>query len=345
MASQQDMLNSAYSWYAQQGVAPEAALELAIQAVQAAGMKESKKQPRSIEDIFQTDVGAIAGASTPGAYLAPEETFTEYSDEEIMSVSAPQYYDMYRYRQENKGKPNADTLAIKIFELVEQGMPYLEAERIIRNEVAGSSKDAVLGQQRYIELAAFAKNLYSQRDAFIAAKGAQTKGYNEALQSDAYTEAGLPRPTTKGGPSYGIPTYEPQLTLTGEKGRGLVGPTSSRLTGGTQGAVLPPELESFYQLVGGIAEEKFGKARKTIAPAVQERARLAAMGEMAGPPSPIDPKFLAGAQLTPQESQALILQENRKRKLYDELAKRVSPIIGARTPYTDAMKARLQVGP
>lgn len=333
MASQQDMLNSAYSWYAQQGVAPEAALELAIQAVQAAGMKESKKQPRSVEDIFQTDVGAIAGASTPGAYLTPQETFIPQSQEEIEATYAPQLIELRTYAAAN---PNS--IEAKIYDDIIKGVPYTQivAKLSTPGGYPGLDVSAETQAVKFQEYAAFAKYIKSQKDEVDKQLGLQSKEFTQA--EDAYTKAGLPKPVTKGGPRYEVPTYQPRATLPG-------GQAGAGLTIG-ENAVIPPELQDFYSVVGDIAAEKIPVPTPSAA---AREAKTKAMKGMVGP-SLEEAKTFAELTnpATPQGnllSQAQILQENRRKRLYDELAKRVAPIVGARTPYTDAMKARLQVGP
>jgi len=332
MASQQDMLNSAYSWYAQQGVAPEAALELAIQAVQAAGMKESKKQPRSIEDIFQTDVGAIAGASTPGAYLTPQETFVPQSVEEIEATYAPQLIELRDYANKN---PNSVEAAI--YNDIIDGIPYTEIIRKLSTagEYAGLDVSAETQAVKFQEYAAFAKYIKAQKDEVDKQLGIQSKEYTQA--QDAYTKAGLPKPVTKGGPRYEVPTYQPRATLPG--GQAGAGYTTAENT------VIPPELQDFYSVVENVTREKIPVP--SLGASLKE-AKTQAMKGMVGPSleeakiyAELNPTTAQGKLLT----QAQILQENRRKRLYDELAKRVSPTIGARTPYTDAMKARLQVGP
>lgn len=325
MASQQDMLNSAYSWYAQQGVAPEAALELAIQAVQAAGMKESRKQPRSIEDIFQTDVGAIAGASTPGAYLTPQETFVPQSVEEIEATYAPQLIELRTYADKNPNSVEAN-----IYKDIVDGVPMTQiiAKLSTPGGYPGLDVSAETSAVKFQEYAAFAKYIKSQKDVVTEKIGDQQKAYSQL--EDAYTKAGLPKPVTKGGPRYEVPTYQPRATLPG-------GQAGAGLTIG-ENALIPPELQDFYSVVGNIAAEKIPVPTAGAAGAFAKEAKTKAMKGMVGP-------SLEEAKTYGKLSQAQILQENRRRRLYDELAKRVSPTIGARTPYTDAMRARLQVGP
>lgn len=332
MASQQDMLNSAYSWYTQQGVAPEAALELAIQAVQAAGMKASKKQPRSIEDIYQTDVGAIAGASQPDAYLTPQETFVPQSVEDIEATYAPQLIELRTYAAAN---PNS--IEAKIYDDIIKGVPYTQiiAKLSTPGGYPGLDVSAETQSVKFQEYAAFAKYIKSQKDEVDKVLGTQRKEFSQL--EDAYTTAGLPKPVSKGGPRYDVPTYQPRAVLSGQEGAGLtIG----------QGAVIPPELQDFYSKVGMIAEEAIPVPMPLQ---FAREAKTKAMKGMVGPSLEEAQTYAAYTSPTSREgrllTQAQILQENRRKKLYDELAKRVSPTIGARTPYTDAMRARLQVGP
>jgi hypothetical protein len=327
MATEQEMLNSAYNWYASQGAPAEDALALAIQAVQAAGMKASKKQPRSLEDIFQTDVGGLAGASTPGAYISPQEQFVSQSLEEIESTYGPQYVELRQYALENP-----ESVEAKMFADIEAGVPYTSilAKLGSPGGYPGLDVSAETSAVKFQEYAAFAKYIKTQKDEIDKQLGIQQQAFKVAGTKDVYSEAGLPKPVSQGGPKYGLPKYEAGgLSL-------------------AQGESLPPELLDFYTKAAGVAAEKIPtpKGIQTIAKptaADLERARTARTEAMAGMAGPSLQEVQA--LKSPQQKQAEILQENRRRVLFEQLNKRVQPTIVGRSPFTDAMRARLQVGP
>jgi len=325
MATEQEMLNSAYNWYASQGAPAEDALALAIQAVQAAGMKASKKQPRSLEDIFQTDVGGLAGASTPGAYISPEEQFREsikQSLEEIENTYAPQYVQLRQYALEKPGSVEA-----LLFADIEAGVPYTEilAKLGSPGGYEGLDVSAETSAVKFQEYAAFAKYIKSQKDEIDKQVGLQRQAFKKAKTEDVYSKAGLPKPVSQGGPKYALPRYE-----------------NDELVYQAENEILPPELSDFYDKALYTAAEKIPKQAKPTAEDLQ-RVRTQAMAGMAGPS--LQEAKLMQALKTPQQIQAEAVQENRRRVLFEQLNKRVQPTIAGRSPFTDAMRARLQVGP